>query len=136
VILRQMSVPAILLLALAFYSIGLAQAPARATFQILGAGSKSCEVWSTEAGGALRTSNVEWVLGYVTSVSQERAMRIAAGEDLKPLERTDAKAIVSFIDKYCEDRPSRPVADAAHTLLTRLGHQWPTPPPPPKREYR
>jgi len=134
--LRQMAVPAMALVALTSYSVGRAQTPARATFQILGAGAKSCEVWTKDSSVANRTSSIEWVLGYLTSVSQEDAMRVAVGEDLKPLERTDAKAVASFVEKYCEDRPSRPVADAARALLAKLGHQGPTPPPPPKREYR
>jgi hypothetical protein len=131
----QWAMPAMALVALTSYSIGRAPAPARASFQVLGAGNKSCEVWTKESGGPNHSGNVEWVLGYVTSLLQERAMRAAAGEDLKPLDRTDAKAIVGFVDKYCEDRPSRPVSDAAYSLLGKLGHQWPAPTPP-KREYR
>ena len=96
---RQLAVPAIALVALTCYSIGRAQAPTRASFQILGAGSKSCEVWTKEAGAANRATNVEWVLGYVTSVSQEDAMRVAAGEDVKPLDRSDTQTIISFMDK-------------------------------------
>jgi hypothetical protein len=79
--------------------------------------------------------NIQWVMGYMTAVSIEHAFRLAADPETKKLASPTAKGVEWFVDRYCADRPSRAVWEAAGALMRSVGHQPPMPKPVP-REYR
>ena len=83
---------------------------------ILGSGAASCGTWTgdRQRNEARSQLNQAWVLGYVTGYNVYKS---AQENVTKPM---DTRAMMLWIDNYCDANPSRDIADAAKALIDEL----------------
>ena len=78
---------------------------------IYGAGTNSCDHWtSARAGDAWLTSG-QWILGFVSAANRYSKA---------PPTRSDARSMARWIDEYCRDHPTSDIADATQELVELL----------------
>jgi hypothetical protein len=90
--------------------------PATNAMTILGSGAASCGTWSSDRqrNEAKSQLNQAWVLGYVTGYNVHKS---AQDSVTKPM---DTRAMMLWIDNYCDANPDRDIADAAKALIDEL----------------
>ncbi len=82
---------------------------------IRGVGADSCGQWQEmKQSDALRSGEVQWLLGYVSAYS-----RFQLHGDIANV-ATDNKVLVDYVDKYCATNPLNSVEDAARELFAAL----------------
>jgi hypothetical protein len=83
---------------------------------ILGSGAASCGTWSADRqrNEARSQLNQAWVLGYVTGYNIYKSTQDSV---TKPM---DTRAMMLWIDNYCDANPDRDIADAAKALIDEL----------------
>jgi hypothetical protein len=104
------SIRAALIIALVLIS------PASRAMTILGSGAASCGTWSADRqrNEARSQLNQAWVLGYVTGYNIYKSTQDSV---TKPM---DTRAMMLWIDNYCDANPDRDIADAAKALIDEL----------------
>ena len=73
-----------------------------------GLGNQTCEAWTANpvSGGGLGLLYQQWIFGFLSGVS-------FADPDHDPLKDMDAAAVMTWLDKYCQDNAAARLADAA-----------------------
>ena len=79
---------------------------------ILGPGGASCGTWSgdRQRNEARSQLNQAWVQGFVTAYNVYRPQDSTA----KPM---DSRAMVAWVDNYCDANPLKDISDAAKALV-------------------
>ena len=82
---------------------------------ILGPGAASCGTWiaDRQRNEARSVLNQSWVQGYVT------AYNVYKSEDGTP-KPMDSRAMMVWIDNYCDANPQKDISDAAKALIEDL----------------
>jgi hypothetical protein len=80
---------------------------------VLGPGSASCVTWNgdRQRNESHSQLNQAWVLGFVTAYSLYRP----ASQDNSP-KPMDSRAMMAWIDNYCDANPLKDIFDAAQAL--------------------
>jgi len=82
---------------------------------ILGPGAASCGTWigDRQRNEARSQLNQSWVLGFITAYS------VYKPEDGTP-KPMDSRAMMVWIDNYCDANPQKDISDAAKALIDDL----------------
>jgi hypothetical protein len=98
-------------------SDGRGETPGAVT--IAGAGTASCQTWSTTKLQGGSDSLEQWIFGFLSGAAYGRH-----GKPSQPNPRhgTDAVSVLSWIDKYCLSHSDAPVASAARAFIVAHPH--------------
>jgi hypothetical protein len=96
-------------------ALALMSPPAEAKM-ILGPGAASCITWTgdRQRNEARSQLNQAWVLGFVTGYIVYRPPQLMSP---KPM---DSRAMMLWIDNYCDANESKDISDAAKALIEDL----------------
>jgi hypothetical protein len=87
--------------------------PLRAGATIVGAGSKSCSVWTNRTKNAVVKGAFEsWVVGFISGLNVSGDREIVGGGDFT--------AIIAWMDQRCRSRPTDQIGIAALDLAMEL----------------
>src|SRR5712672_529179 len=84
--------------------LGISITPSYA-FTELGAGAQSCGKWTQERQGRNDMEVGAWALGFVSGAN-------AMETNIDFLERTDAAAVLTWVDNYCQSHPLDEISTA------------------------
>lgn len=100
----------------AFVAVLICCAPRVEATVILGSGAASCGTWTgdRQRNEARSQLNQAWVLGYVTAYNLYKPDQQGM---VKPM---DSRAMMLWIDNYCDANPTQDISDAAKALIEEL----------------
>ncbi len=89
---------------------------------VLGPGSASCVTWNgdRQRNESHSQLNQSWVLGFVTAYNLYKP--VSQGGSLKPM---DSRAMMVWIDNYCDANPLKDIFDAAQALIEDMEGRGP-----------
>lgn len=100
----------VIMVAVLLPSVGSLQAQSGRT--IYGVGTDSCGAWTAARKTANWFDRGQWLLGYVSAVNTWATT---------PPRKTDAQAMLAWVDNFCQANPLKDTDDAAAALIFELG---------------
>src|SRR4051794_29669193 len=101
-----------------FVALFILSSEPAAAVRIIGHGLSSCGAWTEarRARGADSLAFMSWALGYLSGINE--GTNAFAKRDI--LVRSDAQALLGWLDNYCLSNPLEPLKKAADELVGEL----------------